>query len=295
MSRHVSSSVGIFSAPSKRFEHIHMDLVGPLPSSNRYHNCLTFVDRFLHWPEAYPVDNMNADTIARTLFTQWIARFGVPLRITTDQVERFHRQFKEAIKCHADERWTETLPIVLLGIRAAWRDDLKSSAAELVFGESLGLPGEFLAPRSGTDDKVTTQFVEDMKRCLYNGPYAVNSRSDKTFKVNVNGKDVTLSIDRLKPAYIIAEEELQEQVTPIPRREKLTHKIQEKTFNNTGTTTSRTSSIVFPGLMMAVEITTHEYRREVVRKGVKEGTPVDSINKNSRISMNIYYQYFTAI
>ena len=54
-------------------------------------------------------------------------------------VERFHRELKAAIKCHADENWTETLTIVFLDIRAAWRDGLKSTEVELVYGESLHL------------------------------------------------------------------------------------------------------------------------------------------------------------
>lgn len=58
-------------------------------------------------------------------------------------VERFHRQLKAAIKCHADESWTDALPVILLGIRAAFREDLDASVAELVFGESIRLPGEF--------------------------------------------------------------------------------------------------------------------------------------------------------
>jgi len=59
-------------------------------------------------------------------------------------VERSNWQLKAAIKCHQNKRWTETLPAVLLGIRAAWRDDLRSTSAELVYGEPLRLLDEFL-------------------------------------------------------------------------------------------------------------------------------------------------------
>ncbi|KAJ3666573.1 hypothetical protein Zmor_002010 [Zophobas morio] len=37
----------------------------------------------------------------------------------------------------------------------------------------------------------------------YDGPYRVVRRSAKTFVVNIKGRDVTVSIDRLKPAYIL--------------------------------------------------------------------------------------------
>ncbi|XP_050066078.1 uncharacterized protein LOC126555164 [Aphis gossypii] len=36
----------------------------------------------------------------------------------------------------------------------------------------------------------------------YDGPYLVIHRADKTYQVNVNGKIVNISIDRLKPAFL---------------------------------------------------------------------------------------------
>jgi hypothetical protein len=39
--------------------------------------------------------------------------------------------------CHADQHWTEVLPLVLLGIRTAFKEDLQASVAELVYGELL--------------------------------------------------------------------------------------------------------------------------------------------------------------
>jgi transposase InsO family protein len=61
-------------------------------------------------------------------------------------VERLHRTLKAAIMCHAHQHWTEVLPLVLLGIRTAFKVDLKESIDELVFGEPLRLLGELLAP-----------------------------------------------------------------------------------------------------------------------------------------------------
>ncbi|KAJ8719407.1 hypothetical protein PYW08_011582 [Mythimna loreyi] len=37
----------------------------------------------------------------------------------------------------------------------------------------------------------------------YSGPYKVIERGDKVFKLCVNGKQVTVTIDRLKPAFIL--------------------------------------------------------------------------------------------
>ncbi|XP_071575182.1 uncharacterized protein [Temnothorax nylanderi] len=64
--------------------------------------------------------------------------------VANGMVERFHRQMKAAIKCHETTDWTEVLPIVLMEIRAAWKEDLDATPAELVFGEPIRLPGQFL-------------------------------------------------------------------------------------------------------------------------------------------------------
>jgi transposase InsO family protein len=39
-------------------------------------------------------------------------------------VERFHRTLKAAIICHADQQWTEALPLVRLGIHTSFKEDL---------------------------------------------------------------------------------------------------------------------------------------------------------------------------
>ena len=48
-------------------------------------------------------------------------------------VERLHRQLKAAIRCH-QRRCTEALPLVLMGIRSSWKEDLGATAAEMVYG-----------------------------------------------------------------------------------------------------------------------------------------------------------------
>ena len=59
-------------------------------------------------------------------------------------VERFYRQLKSAIMAHQSPNpWTTTLPAVLLGIRSAVKELLGRSAAEMVYGTTLRLPGEF--------------------------------------------------------------------------------------------------------------------------------------------------------
>lgn len=176
VTKHTSAPFTAFETPTARFRHIHLDIIGPLPYSSGYRYCLTAIDRVTRWPEAYPLQEITADACATSLISGWIARFGCPERITTDRgrqfeshtfkelaallgashqlttayhpaanglVERLHRQLKAAITCHASSSWPEVLPWVLLGIRSAWKEDLQASAAELVYGEPLRLPGQF--------------------------------------------------------------------------------------------------------------------------------------------------------
>ena len=177
VSRHNTPVFGKFTEPTERYNHVHIDIVGPLPYTNGFIYLLTCIDRFTRWPEAIPIVDIRAETVADAFFSGWIARYGTPATITTDRgvqfesklwdnlcnqfgiirnrttsyhpqsngmVERFHRQLKAAIMAHESPNpWTITLPAVLLGVCSAVKESLGRSAAEMIYGTTLRLPGEF--------------------------------------------------------------------------------------------------------------------------------------------------------
>ena len=172
--RHVRAPLGTFTLPSRRFSHVHLDIVGPLPVSQGFTHILTVVDRFTRWPEAIPIHDTTTFTCARAFIYNWIARFGVPSHITSDRgaqftsalwrdmaelfgtqlhhttayhpqanglVERFHRQLKASLRTRlTGPNWADELPWVLLGIRTSPKEDLGASSAELVFGQTIVEP-----------------------------------------------------------------------------------------------------------------------------------------------------------
>jgi transposase InsO family protein len=187
-------AVAPIPVPARRFSHIHVDLVGPLPrSADGYSYLFTAVDRSTRWLEAIPLKDMSTASCADALIGGWVSRFGVPSLITSDRgtkftsaewealcnklgvthttttsyhpqsnglVERAHRQLKEALRSRlAGAAWPDHLPWALLGLRAAPKDDSNISSAELVYGAPLVLPGEFL----DAAELPATEFLEHMR------------------------------------------------------------------------------------------------------------------------------------
>ena len=176
--RHTRPATQFIPVPQSRFEHIHVDVVGPLPPSQGYTHLFTIVDRYTRWPEAIPVADTTTSTLCSALLHGWVAKFGVPRVMTSDRgaqftsalwanmsetlgvqlntttayhpesngmVERMHRQLKESLKARlAGPDWHAQLPWTLLGMRATWKQDLGASPAELVYGAPLTVPGDCL-------------------------------------------------------------------------------------------------------------------------------------------------------
>ena len=171
-----------YDEPTGKFSHVHVDIVGQLPTSYGMSYLLTIVDRVTRWPMVLPMSDMTADSVANAFLEGWVAQFGVPTVITdrgrqfisnlwtsimgaigsdvstttafhpqsNGAVERFHRTLKASLMARLSKssEWLRELPAVLLGIRTAYREELGSSIAEVVLGQEIAVPGQLLVKDS---------------------------------------------------------------------------------------------------------------------------------------------------
>ncbi|UYV82963.1 hypothetical protein LAZ67_22001558 [Cordylochernes scorpioides] len=257
--------------------HSHQDDDGFLYFTYTSHEVFG-ASEYTSWMEVVPLPDMKSETVARAFYENWIVRFGAPHTVISDQgkqftsqlfkdlttlcgiklrhstayhpqfngkIERLHRTIKTAIRAHNNIKWIETLPTVLLGLRAAINKDNNHSLSQMVYGKTIRLPGEFfdeskhhlhaeefvqqlqkqmelLKPMNEKHHSKTKVFVhKDLKTCShvfirtdrvkkplkppYEGPFPVLDRTDKYFTLKVKGINVTISIDRLRPAYLLAD------------------------------------------------------------------------------------------
>lgn len=195
--RHTVAPLSPFPAPDARFTTVHIDLVGPLPPSQGFTHILICVDHFTQWPEAFPISSITTESVAQAFISSWIARFGVSSTIIMDRsrrfesnlwkaltellgvkrarttayhpqsngmVERFHRQLKAALKAHPNpSAWVDFLPLILLGIRTTLKEDTHSTVAEMVYGTTLRLPGEFSSLPSTSPSVEPVDYVSKLK------------------------------------------------------------------------------------------------------------------------------------
>ena len=117
--RHVKAPLETFKVPQRRFDHINIDIVGPLPPSQGFKYLLTIVDRFSRWPEAIPLPEISTITCARALIAHWIARFGLPAEMSSDRGSQF-----------TSEIWTALMK--LLGVKHIRTTDFHPQANGLV-------------------------------------------------------------------------------------------------------------------------------------------------------------------
>ena len=219
--RHNRAPLHSFKAPNKRFAHIHVDIVGPLPVSHDYSYLLSIICRFTRHVELIPLRDVTATECANAFLLHWVGRFGCPTQMTTDRgrqftsylwkemceflgtklshttayhpaangmVERVHRTVKTALKCNDNPTaWYENLGLVLLGIHSTVKEDFGCSSSELTLGTTLRLPGQFFSHSDETVSHTAYRrrlltFMKSLKPSLPREPCRRSSYLEKALR-----------------------------------------------------------------------------------------------------------------
>jgi cleavage and polyadenylation specificity factor subunit 1 len=184
----------------ERFHTVHIDIVGPLPSSHSGKQyLLTMIDHFTRWLEAVPISNISAESCAQTFLGAWVSRYGIPVNIVSDQgtqfesnvfssllqrlginkhrttayhpqsngaVERAHRTLKQCIRSVAERNscWETSLPVVLFAMRTSMSEATQFPPSQLLFGSDLRAPADFIQPNSNVPGQTltTSEFYENL-------------------------------------------------------------------------------------------------------------------------------------
>lgn len=160
-------------------DRLSTDFMGPLPETprgNKY--ILTVTDHFSRWVEILPVHDQTAETTARVILNEVIARYGCPLTIHSDQgsnyesklfaelcqllelkktrttsrnpkgngqVERYHKTLTRMIRAYlADNQtnWDLNLGCLAAAYRATPNETTKMTPNLLMLGREVRLPAE---------------------------------------------------------------------------------------------------------------------------------------------------------
>jgi hypothetical protein len=164
-------------AASEPFEFIALDVVGPLPKTNRGNRyVLSILDHFSRYLVMVPLADQTAETVSVALVRDWVLKFGVPCTLLTDQgsnftselflsvarllrvkklrtspfhpqcngrVERVHRTISQImshyVNCSSSD-WDEWVDYAVTAYNTSWHSSVKFSPHEIVYGRKMRGP-----------------------------------------------------------------------------------------------------------------------------------------------------------
>jgi len=167
----------ITDTPSKPFDKIYIDMVGPFPISLRQNEyVLTAQDAFSKYFICAPMPDGRAETAAKTFFEYVVARYGMPKMLVSDNgknfvaeimqelckllqikkfttspyhpqanggLERSHKPLSEFLRCVVQEdtaSWDEWLPHAMCVYNSTVHSSTKQSPNKIVLGFDLEVP-----------------------------------------------------------------------------------------------------------------------------------------------------------
>ena len=84
--------------PNRPFNKIAIDLVTECETSNSGNKHIpTIIDHLMDWPEAFPIQDKSADTIASTIFNQYLPVHICPSYILLDNGTEFKNSLMDQV------------------------------------------------------------------------------------------------------------------------------------------------------------------------------------------------------
>jgi hypothetical protein len=168
--------------PVSRMELVVCDIIGPWPETENGNRFIFLATDYLsRWPEAFPMPDQKAETVAKTFVRGWVARHGLPLKFYSDQGPQFtstlckgimeylgvqqilstpfhheslHERMNQSLEnvlrhytAHAPTQWDQFLDTALFALRTSVNSSTRETPAYLVYLRDLRVPyAQFLAP-----------------------------------------------------------------------------------------------------------------------------------------------------
>ena len=181
--RHNKAPIHNIPMPSMKFVKMAVDIVGPLPPCEGYRYILTFIDMFSCFPDAIPLKDVKAETIADAVYFNFFCRYGLPRYLVTDRGsvftsnifqrlltelgiehkttlaftprsngrnEKLHLSLKAHLKARSgtSNSWINDLASFLWAKRAGINEHTGVSPAHMVYGEPIRVPYDLLSHES---------------------------------------------------------------------------------------------------------------------------------------------------
>ena len=181
-------------------EKIFIDLVGPFnPTMDNNRYILTIEDGWTRFVQAIPIPNKEAKTVAGALYNKYIATFGTPMEIHSDQgteftnrimeelakgfqikkthtpaynphsnaVERFHKTLNQMLRTtleRDDLQWDKVLPALTLAFNTKVHCSTGLTPFFMTFGREAKLPLDLIIPSPETNNTNLHDFTSSLLR-----------------------------------------------------------------------------------------------------------------------------------
>ena len=183
-------------------ERVGVDILGPFPETDRGNRFIIVVgDYWTKWTEAYSTPNHTAETVAKALVNNFIARFGIPEQLHSDQgrefeglvfkqmscilqiektrttpwrpcsnglVEGFNKTLGTMLRRLTSENqrdWDEYVDLVVMAYRSTVHESTGQTPNMMMLGRELPMPSHLLvATPDQKEEKKDVKYIEELQR-----------------------------------------------------------------------------------------------------------------------------------